>query len=88
MDSKWQLDGAVLGSNGLPQRVEGLEEALQNAALRAVLDSGKPALSAVAGQRAAGAFPKRGKQRPAGLGLGGRGPDRQPRCRGGPGSIR
>ena len=40
MDSKWQLDGAVLGSNGLPQRVEGLEEALQNAALRLCLIRG------------------------------------------------
>ncbi len=33
MDLKWEHGGVALGPDGLPQRVVGLEEALQNAAM-------------------------------------------------------
>ena len=40
MDMKWENGGIALGPNGLPQRVSGLEEALQNAAMRLRLPRG------------------------------------------------
>ena len=40
MDLKWQPGGIVLGPGGLPQQVGGLEEMLQNVALRLTLRRG------------------------------------------------
>lgn len=40
MDLKWEPGGVTLGSNGLPLQVDGLEEALQNIALRLRLPRG------------------------------------------------
>lgn len=40
MDLKWEPGGVALGSNGLPQQVDGLEEILQNVALRLTMPRG------------------------------------------------
>lgn len=40
MDLKWQPGNVVLGGDGLPQRVDGLEEVLQNAAMAVSLPRG------------------------------------------------
>lgn len=40
MDLKWTLGGVPLGADGFPERVDGLEETLQNAALALNLSRG------------------------------------------------
>lgn len=41
MDFKWEPGGVALGPGGLPEMVDGLEEALQNVALRLALPRGR-----------------------------------------------
>ena len=83
MDMKWENGGIALGPSGIPQRVSGLEEALQNAALRLRLPRGSIPYAPDLGSGLAGLDPQEENSVQRGLGPGGRGAAPLPRRRGG-----